>query len=386
MMAGVGTEEESALTSLTGALVDANDRLLGLLSLITSEPPTSLAAEDMINAIIDRAAPILGLDQVTLSGAQVHRWAANQPSDHEGDWSTTIEIADVGSVDMTFIRALRRFDTGDTKLLAAVARLLANAVATAHVHERTISQEIVAREHATAANVAAAALPDPATMPAKTGLSFFAQLTPARETGGDLYTWQEIDNSVWFAIGDVSGKGLPAAVLMSTAVSAVDAAIARSHAGGPSAVVGAVDNWLHQRLSNAAMFLTLAVGEWNTTTNTLTIANSGHSPIVWCTNGVTQRVDATAPPLGVIADLVPDPWTTTTQPGDVLALATDGFTEQANPGGELFGEDHFDASVLRAADHPDAHTIGNALLRQVAEHGEGCAQSDDQALIVVSFS
>lgn len=386
MMTSVSNEGDSALTSLTGALVDANDRLLGLLSLITSEPPTSLAATDMIDAIIERAAPILRLDHVALDGSQVHIWTQGEPSSPEGLWTTTIDVAGVGRVDMSFARALQRFDTGDVKLLAAVARLLANAIGTAHVHQQTIRQEIVSREHATAANVAAAALPDPATMPNPPGMSFFAQLTPARETGGDLYTWQEIDDSVWFAIGDVSGKGLPAAVLMSTAVGAVDAAIARAHAGGPSAVVGAVDQWLHQRLSNAAMFLTLAIGQWNTATNTLTIANSGHSPIVWCSSGTTERVDATAPPLGVIADLLPDEWTTTTEPGDVLALATDGFTEQTNTDGELFGEDHFDEMVLAFAPDGDAHAIGGALLAQVAEHGQGCAQSDDQALLVVGFS
>jgi len=398
VMAGVGTQSDSALASLTGALVDANDRLLGLLSLITSEPPPSLAAPDMVDAVIDRAAPILGLDHVSVVGTLVHSWTQGAPTDHEGEWSTTIELADSGDLEMTFHRKSRRFDTGDTKLLAAVARLVANAVATARVHEQTVSQEVVAREHATAAQVAAAALPDPATMPTHAGVSFFAQLTPARETGGDLYTWREIDESIWFAIGDVSGKGLPAAVLMSTAVSAVDAAIARAHGDGPTAVVGAVDRWLYQRLSNAAMFLTLAIGEWNTTTKKLTVANSGHSPIVWCSGNDVERIQASAPPLGVIADLAPDPWATTTRAGDLLVLATDGFTEQANPAGELFGEDHFDATVLGHASELGctaelkhspaglARMIGDALLADLAAHGDGCARSDDQTLMVVSFS
>ncbi len=385
-MADAGASGDTALASLTGALVDANDRLLGLLSLITNDPPTSLAADDMITAIVERAAPILDLDLVKLHGAQDYRWSRVVGDGHEADWSTSIELIDLGTLHLSFGRIHRRFDTADTKLLAAVARLLANAVATAHVHHQAIAQEVVAREHATAAQVAAAALPDQASMPDRPGLSFFAHLTPARETGGDLFTWQEIDSSVWFAIGDVSGKGLPAAVLMSTAVSAVEASIARSHNDGPVAVVSAVDRWLHQRLSNAAMFVTLAIGVWDNNTQTLTVANSGHSPIVWCGAEGSYRVEASAPPLGVISGLTPDPWTTTTQPGDLLVLATDGFTEQPNAHGDLFGEDHFDASVRQAQPLGDAGRIGETLLAQVAAHGLSCAQSDDRALMVLSFT
>ena len=372
--------------SLTGALVDANDRLLGLLSLITNDPPTSLAADDMITAIVERAAPILDLDLVELHGAQDYTWSRVASSDHEASWSTSIELTDLGTLDLSFGRIHRRFDTPDTKLLGAVARLLANAVATAHVHHQAIAQEVVAREHATAAQVAAAALPDQASMPERTGLSFFAHLTPARETGGDLFTWQEIDSSVWFAIGDVSGKGLPAAVLMSTAMTAVEASITRSHNDGPVAVVSAVDRWLHQRLSNAAMFVTLAIGVWDADTETLTVANSGHSPIVWCGAEGSYRIEASAPPLGVIAGLTPDAWTTPTRPGDLLVLATDGFTEQPNAHGDLFGEDHFDTSVHQARPLGDAGRIGETLLAQVAAHGLDCPQSDDRALMVLSFS
>jgi len=385
-MTGAELRSDDPMVSLTGALVDANDRLLGLLALITSDAPNSLDAPEMIDSIVVRAASILDLDQVVVSGALDHTWSAGPIVETEGQWSTSIELTDVGTVGFDFGRTSRRFDTGDTKLLAAVARLLANAVATSHVHATTLAQEMVAREHATAAEVAAAALPDAASMPSRRGLSFFAQLTPARETGGDLFTWQEIDDCVWFAIGDVSGKGLPAAVVMSTAVSAVEASIARSHQGGPTAVVAAVDSWLYQRLSNAAMFVTLAIGQWNSTSGELTIANSGHSPVIWCSDSDVERIDATAPPIGVLPDCATSPWTRTSKPGDLLVLATDGLTEQQNLVGAMFGEDRLDASVLNAQSLGDAELIGKTLLDEVALHGEGCEQSDDRALMVLSFS
>lgn len=386
-MTSVDHGSDTALASLTGALVDANDRLLGLLALITDDAPTSLDMAQMIDSILDRAAPILDLDMVQIDGVDEHVWGRRPPHRTEGSWTTSLEIADVGPVNIEFLRGYRRFDTGDTKLLAAVAKLVTNAVATARVHQTTLAQEVVAREHSTAAQVATAALPDRSTIPNVPSLSFFAELLPARETGGDLFTWQRVADSVWFAIGDVSGKGLPAAVLMSTAVSAVDASISRHHPHGPRAVVSAVDTWLHQRLSNAAMFVTLAIGEWNVHTRTLKIANAGHSPIVWCTEGTTARVDATAPPIGVLHGCETSHWVATTKPGDVLALATDGLTEQGDANGEMFGEDRFDETLgAIATTAVDAHEIGQDLLTRVADHGAGCVQSDDRALLVLRFS
>lgn len=388
-VASAEPESTDPLVSLTGALVDANDRLLGLLSLITSDAPTSLDAAQMVDSIAERAASILELDQVALCGVENHTWtttSTTSSTSFAGTWSTSVAVDEIGELEFSFARLNRTFDTGDTKLLAAVARLMANAVATAHVHRKTLAQEVVAREHATAAAVAAAALPDPASMPQREGLTFFAHLTPARETGGDLFTWQEIDECVWFAIGDVSGKGLPAAVLMSTAVSAIDASMTRSHHGGPAAVAAAVDRWLYQRLSDAAMFVTLAIGQWNSETAQLTVANCGHSPILWCTDSGAIRVDATAPPIGVLPDCAPSPWTCTTTTGDALILATDGFTEQPDRSGQMFGEDHFDARAVEARALGDATLIGASLLDQIERHGQDCPQSDDRALMVLGFS
>lgn len=385
-MSTIEAQNETALASLTGALVDANDRLLGLLALITNAPPVSLSSHDLIDSIIGQAAPILHLDRVRVSGADTYIWERSTSSRTDAEWETTIALDGAGDVHVAFFRDRSRFDTSDTKLLAAVAKLIANAVATAQVHRRTLQQEVVSREHATAAQVAAAALPDTALVPRTRGVGFFANLTPARETGGDLFTWQEIGPDIWFAIGDVSGKGLAAAVLMSTAVSAIDASILRHRDAGPAEVLAAIDHWLHRRLSNAAMFITLAVGKWNSTTSQLTIVNAGHSPIVWCDAEMTSRVEASAPPLGVIEGSNVTSWTRTTSPGDLLVLATDGFTEQVDATGSLFGEDEFDRAVAAAAGAGSARHVGHTLLQNVADHGADCSQSDDRALLVLAFS
>lgn len=374
---------EAAVNSLTSALIDANDRLLGLLALITDEAPPSLDNDTLITAIVDRAAPILKLDGVTVTGAADYRWGSPD-SNGSGEWSSTHVIPEQGEAEITFHRKATRFNTADTKLLGAVAKLITNAVTTARMHRAAMDQAMMAKEHATAARITTAALPDPDATPDVDGVTMFANLVPARNTGGDLYAWKEIDGCLWFALGDVSGKGLPAAVQMSTITSAIEAAFRQHPDEGPDAVVDAVARWVHARLSESGMFVTLAVGHFDPTTRLLRLANAGHSPIVFRRDGVSERIDATAPPVGVIEGIPVIPTVIETRTDDLLVLATDGFTEQDNADGEMYGEDRFDETIAGA--EGDAAAVGTMLLDELAEHGQDQEQSDDRTLMVLHFS
>ncbi len=373
----------AAVDSLTSALIDANDRLLGLLALITDEAPGSLDNDVLITAIVDRAAPILKLDRVTVNGAADYEWGSDV-DDAKGSWTSTHAIPEQGDVDITFKRRGSRFNTGDTKLLSAVAKLMSNAITTARMHRAAMDQAMMAKEHATAARITAAALPDPERIPQIDGLSCFANLVPARTTGGDLYAWREIDGKLWFALGDVSGKGLPAAVQMSTITSALDAGFRQHHTDGPEEVIAAVGRWVHHRLSESGMFVTLAVGSFDPHTRTLCIANSGHSPIVYRRNAKCRRIDATAPPVGVIEGIPTIETVIQVEQDDLLVLATDGFTEQDNLAGEMYGEDRFDDTIAHAVG--SAPEVGTFLLNELAAHGIDCEQSDDRTLMVLHFS
>lgn len=373
----------AAVDSLTSALIDSNDRLLGLLALITDEAPPSLDIDVLITSIIDRAAPILKLDQVMVTGAATYNWG-DRIVEPAGSWTSTRKMPEQADAAITFIRRATKFNTADTKLLGAVAKLISNAITTARMHRAALDQAMVAKEHATAARITTAALPNPDQVPAVEGVSVFANLVPARNTGGDLYAWREINGSLWFALGDVSGKGLPAAVQMSTITSAIEAGFRQHHHDGPDAVVEAVGRWVHDRLSESGMFVTLAVGHWDPSTRMLRLANAGHSPIVFRRDGESERIDATAPPVGVIEGMPTIATVIETRPDDLLVLATDGFTEQDNPEGEMYGEDRFDATIATAAG--GAVAVGEHLLGELAEHGQDCEQSDDRTLMVLHFS
>ena len=212
-------DSQAAVTSLTGALVESNDRLLGLLGLITADAPPSLDVLEMVDWVLERSSAILALDHVVLSGRIDHTWGHAALGTHQ--WVDHPRNGGEEDLKITYTRNSTRFDTADTKLLAAVTALVANAIATAELHRARLDQELVASEHATAARITTMALPDRQATPQVDGLSLFCDLVPARTTGGDLYTWMALDDDLWFAMGDVSG------CLLYTSPSPRDATLSR---------------------------------------------------------------------------------------------------------------------------------------------------------------
>jgi len=377
------------LTSMTGALVDANDRLLSLISL-TAVAGESLDEATAVRALLESTIPLLQADAAELAGTTVHRVGsatgtssthAVEVTRHDGDQELTLRVW----------RSTSPFGTPERKLLDGVANLLANAVRTARMHRVGLSQAIVAREHAAAARLTSAVLPDPLTSPNRQGVEMFAKLTPARLTGGDLYAWDMIEGDLWFAVGDVSGKGLPAAVQMTTIMSAITGAFVRHHQRGVRAVFDFVERMVFGNLSDAGMFVTLTIGRVlaHPSPNsrfTIEIANAGHSPIVFAHGSTARRVAATAPPLGVLANHSPEIELLEVPGNAALVIATDGFTEQENPDGAAFGEDEFDQLVAARSVGHGAKEIGDHLFDQLHAHTQSQEQSDDRTLVVMSFA
>lgn len=376
------------LDSMTAALVDANDRLLGLIKLV-AVAGESLDETTTVNALLQAALPLLDADAAEFVGATVHR-VGDRRGD-TADYHAAVRRNDEEQELTVHVwRASSPFGTPERKLLDGVATLLRNAVRTARLHTEGLNQAIVAREHAAAARLTAAVLPDPSDIPSRAGIETFARLTPARTTGGDLYAWDLINGDLWFAVGDVSGKGLPAAVQMTTVMSAITGAFARHHQGGVQAVFEFVERMVFDNLSDAGMFVTLVIGRVlahprPASAFTLEIANAGHSPVVFATGATAERIAASAPPLGVLAGHLPAVTTLEVTERSALVIATDGFTEQESANGHALGENEFDRLVHELADAP-AREIGDRLFDAVLTHGQDCDQSDDRTLMILSFT
>jgi len=379
----------SPLDALTEALVESNDRLLGLIGL-TERVAMSLDEEQLLGEVVSRAIDILNLDgvglQLTADGSTTHRtWGevSSLPFANSPGWSQDRDLGVYGSLGITASRHYPPLATGDTKVLTAVTNLLASNVRIARMHADALRQAVVASEHDTAARITTASLQDPASPPIVKGLTVHAHLTPARTTGGDLWAWHQTADEFWFAVGDVSGKGLPAAVMMATIVTATRDAFVRHAARGPVSIVDAVARQIFNGLSNAGMFTTFLVGRWDRT-GELQVANAGHSPALVVRDGIVERIEATVPPIGVIEEMSPTVWRTVLAPGDAVVVATDGFTEQRNTNGHAFGEDEFDEAVARVVcTARDADMIGESLVANLINHTGSADADDDRTLLVL---
>lgn len=379
----------SPLDALTEALVVSNDRLLGLIGL-TDRATMSLDEDDLVNEVVLRSIDILGLDGVLLTRevdgpVAHHTWGVLPRLGETGSssWSTDHDLGSYGSLSIKAWRQDPPLDTGDTKVLSAVANLLASNVRIARMHVEALQQALVASEHDTAARITAATLQDPNSPPTIDGFTVHAHLTPARNTGGDLWAWHQSATDLWFAVGDVSGKGLPAAVMMATVVTATRDAFVRHADDGPVAVVDAVAQQTYAALSSAGMFTTFLAGRM-TSAGVVDIANAGHSPAVIVRKGSCERIEATAPPIGVIEGLSPTVFTATLAPSDALVVATDGFTEQRSIHGDPFGEEAFDGAIVTAVDGAcDAGAVGESLVANLIEHTGTAVPDDDRTLLVM---
>lgn len=389
---------ESAMAALTGALIDANDQLLALYAL-TEVTTDSLDGETSVREILDQAKTLLEADALILNesdGISITVGtgdSARTPSPVKADpglASTTASVSVTnesgGEATLTARRADRPFGTADHKLLTAVANVALGAVHTSRLHGEAVDQAVVSRDHDTASQLAVRALPS--WKPEMATADLFARSDPARAAGGDLYTYAEVDNTLHFVVGDVSGKGLPAAMMMTNVISASLAAFHGSGESGPSAVLSQIDSWLYEFLSDAGLFVTLVVGAFNQTTNELRLANAGHSPVMWISNATVEMVEANVPPIGVLPlDIGPPPEEVSfsTHAGDRLVVASDGFTEQENPDGVMFGEDRLTARLT--ADPACSSTdLAASLYADLETYADGSEQGDDRTVLILSVT
>ncbi len=206
-----------------------------------------------------------------------------------------------------------------------------------------------------------------------------AFMAPAREVGGDLYDYfMPGSDRLCLAIGDVSDKGVPAALFMSMAMVLLRSAAAS--AADPGSVVRMVNAGLERENANC-MFVTLFVAFLDVRTGVMTYVNAGHNPPLLRRGSVVRELDAAGGPVvGVFADAVFENAVVRLEPGDCLLLYTDGVTEAMNGRKELFGE----AALGRAFGGGRADDPVDVIRRvrdAVKTHAGDAAASDDLTLL-----
>jgi serine phosphatase RsbU (regulator of sigma subunit) len=212
-------------------------------------------------------------------------------------------------------------------------------------------------------------------------VSMHATLQPARGVGGDFYDVVEQDGRIWLTVGDVSGKGMGAALFM-----AITLALFRSSAEGatsPAEVMARMNRAL-ARDNERAMFVTVFVGLVDLATGRVTFANGGHNPpYVLRGNGTLEVLkNADSPALGVFEDAVYLNGALDLLPGDGLFLYTDGITEAQAPDESFYGVDRLEA-LLRGLLSGSSTECVDRVVADVDRFAAGAPPADDLTVLAL---
>ncbi len=275
----------------------------------------------------------------------------------------------------------KQFLQEDLDVLAAVACQAAIAVQNAAMHESLLERERVNRDLRLAEQVQKRFLPQ--NVPAIPGYEFFAHYDPAYEVGGDYYDFVSLpDNRLAIAVGDVSGKGVAAALMMAKFSGDTRYCILTENQPAPAA------NELNTLLFSAGIeekFITLSLSVLDTEKHTLTLASAGHLPVlIRRANGTIEEIgeEIAGFPLGIIPESDYQQTDVKLYPGDVVAVFSDGVTDARNLREELYDSRDNRRLVRKLAETvggPEA--VGRAILQDIREFSSGHVQVDDITLI-----
>ncbi len=284
----------------------------------------------------------------------------------------------IGVLDLEHTR--RGYFTEDHKrTLTTLAPQLAIAIENARLYEQIARQEQrLERDLALASELQFRLLPH--SVPKMQHLEVAAKFVPARAIGGDLYDFVPYSLSrLAIAVGDVSGKGAPAAIY-----AALVSGILRSHAPiepDPAEMLAAVNLSLAERRI-AAQFVSIIYAVWDDERRTLLVANSGlPRPIFW-RDGKIEIVQATGLPLGLFDEAEYDELSFKTKPGDVFVFYSDGILDARDQQGQLFGRERVEEIIARCA-AKSAGCVVNEIFKEVTEHAAGMETFDDQTVVAI---
>lgn len=212
------------------------------------------------------------------------------------------------------------------------------------------------------------------------GLELYAMVRPAKEVGGDLYDFFSRDGKLFFAIGDVSGKGVPAALFM--AVTRTLFRYIAETVDSPARIITRLNNCAIQN-NDACMFVTMFAGVLDTTDGTLRFCNAGHNPAVIVSGGQARMLSEKENlPVGVFGDYDYEEETITLGVGETLFMYTDGLTEAEDSAKALFGDERM-LRLLADNSGKTPELLIDAVAYAVAAFADGTEQSDDLTMMAL---
>ncbi len=306
------------------------------------------------------------------------------PGDLQNFAGASISTSNKTAATLGLINKYQQFTTGDVKLMTAIAEQMGAIIDNFSMHRELIMRERVARELEIAAEIQESLLPK--TVPEMDDLSIAVSTMPAYEVGGDFYDFIRTgENQITIAVGDVAGKGIPAAMFTSMVRTMLK--VETFHSQEPHIIIKRVNEILYQDLSQAELFVTAFMATFDTKNNVLMYANAGHTPgIIYHAQSKTSRLlKATSLPIGVLGDDYKTTQYVHLAPGDTLVLYSDGITEAKNPQGERFGLQRVQHLIHQHADKSPS-ILKQIILTHLADFQQEALATDDVTLVVIKFS
>ena len=270
------------------------------------------------------------------------------------------------------------FDDDQLELLTLLANMAAVKITNARLLDADRERARIAQELATATHIQRGLLPE--SPPTIAGWELDAFIEACNEVGGDLYDFHvRPDGRLVFLVGDVTGKGMGAALLMSSFLAS--ARVLYDSCTDPADLSRRLGAMLH-RTTDRRRFVTGVVGCLDTATGRLDYVNAGHPPPLLARAGGLRELESGGPPFGVLPEFPYATLSTVIEPGETLALFTDGIPE-AQKGEAMFDDAGVRAAVLEESGAADLATMRERLLARVDEFLAGSPRTDDITLLLM---
>jgi sigma-B regulation protein RsbU (phosphoserine phosphatase) len=294
-------------------------------------------------------------------------------------WTGTNGAEPLGVVNLSDRRSGQAFTAGDQKLIAAIATQIGTAIQNARLVRASVDQERLASEMQLAHDLQMKLLPDADIVAPEATVA--ARVVSAESVGGDFYNLFRLgDRRTGVMIGDVSGHGYQAALIMALTMSA--SAIHAQTTADPGETLHALFWTVKEELTTTEMFISAFYGVVDAPHGELRYANTGHPhAFVLGADGVRERLAASDPPLGM-QDFRPSTASRRWTDGDLLVLFTDGVSDARNRAGERLGEDRVLETIQRhRSKRPDV--ILEQVFRVLDQHTGDAARRDDLTLVIL---
>jgi sigma-B regulation protein RsbU (phosphoserine phosphatase) len=295
-------------------------------------------------------------------------------------WTTpTLQAEPLGVVSLSDRRTGQPFTAGDQKLISAIATQIGTAIQNARLVRESLDQERLRQEMQLAHELQMRLLPDVSAVAPTAVVA--ARVVPADSVGGDLYNLFRLGpGKTGVMVGDVSGHGYQAALVMALAMSA--SSIHAQTTTDPGHTLGALAASLHGELARSEMFVSMFYGIVDRDAHQLRYANAGHPhAFVVSKSGDAERLPANGPPLGLgvsILAAAAHAW----HSDDLLLLFTDGVSDARDATGNRLGEERLLNVARRFRAEAPQQVLGR-LFDLLEQHTAGASQRDDLTIVVL---